>query len=397
MSPSRMQPTALSIGFLPLTDCAVLVAAHEQGFAAAEGLSLTLVRDTSWATARDRLVFRQVQAAHMLAPLAVGVSLGIGGHRTRLAAPFGLNLNGNQIVVSGALALAMRMAPDERAVDPAGAARALAVALAGRRGQGHESLPVFGIVHRLSSHALLLRYWLASAGILPDRDVNLRVVPPSLMVEALVAGEIDGFCAGEPWGSLAVNSGHAQTAAIGARLWRHGVEKVLAFRQDWMELHPEPVDRLLRALHRAAAWCEDPANHPHLAELLARPHYLDQPQAGILPALQGRVSLASGLPPRDEPDLLVFHRGNAGLPRRSQALWIYAQFVRWGLLPAAGAAQQQAADVFRPDIHRRALGRASPGAGQDGPDPQEAPLFDGRLFDAEQIERYLASFPPSPV
>jgi NitT/TauT family transport system ATP-binding protein len=92
------------LGFLPLTDCAVLVAARERGFAAAEQIDLSLVRDMSWATARDRLIYRQVDGAHLLAPLAIAVSLGLGQHQTALAAPFKLNLNGNQIVVSGAIA-----------------------------------------------------------------------------------------------------------------------------------------------------------------------------------------------------------------------------------------------------------------------------------------------------
>src|SRR5437764_11024958 len=96
--------TPISIAFLPLTDCAILAAAKEHGFAEKHGLDLRLIRDLSWATVRDRLVYRQVECAHLLAPLAVAVSLGLSQHPAPLAAPFKLSLNGNAIAVSRALA-----------------------------------------------------------------------------------------------------------------------------------------------------------------------------------------------------------------------------------------------------------------------------------------------------
>ena len=104
------------------------------------------------------------------------------------------------------------------------------------------------VVHRFSSHALMLRYWLAYAGIDPDEDVELRVLPPPFMATALAAGEIDGFSAGEPWNSTAVDSGAGEIVALGCRIWESGPEKVLAMREDWTEADPDTVDRLLRAL-----------------------------------------------------------------------------------------------------------------------------------------------------
>lgn len=396
----------LTLGFLPLTDCAVLVAARDRGFAQAQGLDLTLLREVSWATARDRLIFRQVQAAHLLGPLAVAVSLGIGQTQVALAAPIGLSLNGTQIVVSRAIGAALQLGPKHRVDDPAAAAAGLASVL---RARGRQ--PVFGIVHRYSSHALILRYWLASAGIDPDRDVVLRVLPPSFMVEALAGGELDGFCAGEPWGSTAIGLGVGETIVLGTRIWRRGVEKVLAMRRDWMDDHPDIVDRLLRALDAAARWCDDSANHVELASLLSQPHYVDQPAALILRALNGTLLLRQEDSAVTVEDFLLFHRGAANFPWRSQALWIYAQFCRWGMLPRTDGAEHEAAAVFRPDIYRRALAggptpipaasakvegalAAALDVGADstrltlGPDR----FFDGRLFDPDRIEAYLAGF-----
>jgi ABC-type nitrate/sulfonate/bicarbonate transport system substrate-binding protein len=395
--------TPLSIAFLPLTDSAVPIVAREKGFAAAQGIALSLVRTTSWATLRDRLVYGQVQAAHMLAPLAVAVTLGLSQHRTILAAPFRLNVNGNALVMSQAFAAALEPDPARRIGDPLAAAHDFAGAIG-----LHHRKPLIGIVHRFSSHALMLRYWLASAGIDPDRDV---VLPPSLMVEALRGGELDGFIAGAPWPNVAVAEGLGEMVAIGANIWQRGVEKVLAFRADWLDANPEAADPLLVALSRAAAWCDDPAHHVELAELLARPEHVGQPAELILPALSGRMALRLGDAETDMPDFMHFHREAAGFPWRSQALWIYSQLVRWKMVPPTLAHERAAADVFRSDVYRRALGGEKlpmPGASMKLEGAIGTPLgvgahcgaltlgsdrfFDGRVFDPQDISGYLAGF-----
>ncbi len=397
----------LSIAFLPLTDCAVLAAARELGFAEEENIALTLVRDTSWATVRDRLIYGQVEAAHMLAPLAVAVSLGLSQHRASLLSPFKLGLNGNLVIVSQQLATLLKGKDRvSRVNDPAEAAHDLAQAM---RAAG--SPPRLGVVHRFSSHALMLRYWLASAGLEPDRDCTLHILAPSMMVDALRSGEIDGFCAGEPWGSLAVAAGVGDVAAAGARIWQRGVEKLLTFRSDWAEAHPEVVDALLRALDRAAAWCDTPANRERLAEILASETYVGAPVSALLPALSGRIPLAPGGEEAAIDDFMLFHREAANFPWRSQGLWIYSQLVRWGFIPASDEAQATSASVFRSDIYRRALAGSStpiPGASAKVEGALSAPLavgavsgrltlgpdrfFDGRIFDPDALDAYLASF-----
>ncbi|MEK7342634.1 MAG: ABC transporter substrate-binding protein [Pseudomonadota bacterium] len=398
----------LKIAFLPLNDAAVLVAAREKGFAEGEGLALDLVRTTSWATLRDRLVFGQVDAAHMLAPLAVAVTLGLSQQAAPIAAPYKLGVNGNMLVMASDFAKALEPDVAARIADPLAAAHDFAAAIGLWRRK-----PVIGVVHRFSSHALMLRYWLASAGVDPDRDVLLRVLPPSLTVEAMRAGEIDGFIAGEPWGSAAVEAGLAETVATGERIWRRGVEKVLAFRERWMEENPDTVDRLLRALARAAAWCDDPANHAALADMLSDGRYIDQPADLIARALSGQIVARAGEGPIAHPDFMLFAREATPFPWRSQALWIYSQLVRWNMVPHDPVAATKAGGVFRPDVYRRALANldvAMPGASMKVEGAVDRPLgvgsrrgeltlgpdrfFDGRIFDPERIDDYLAGFPP---
>ena len=398
--------TSLRIAFLPLNDVAVLAAARERGFAEEQGLSLDLVRTTSWATLRDRLVYGQVQAAHMLAPLAVAVTLGLSQQPAALAAPYKLGVNGNMLVMARDFAAALDPDPASRLADPLGTAHDFASAIGLWRRK-----PVIGVVHRFSSHALMLRYWLASAGIDPDRDVVLRVLPPSLTVEAIHAEEIDGFIAGEPWGSAAIASGRAEAVAIGERIWQRGVEKVLAFRETWLDENPETVDRLLRALVRAAAWCDEPENRETLADMLSSPRYVDQPADLILGALGGRIVPRAGDAPIDSPNFVLFSREATPFPWRSQALWIYSQLVRWGMVEHSAEAAAKAGAVFRPDVFRRALAGSDvpmPGASMKLEGALESPLavgsrkgdltlgpdrfFDGRVFDPERIDDYLAGF-----
>jgi two-component system, oxyanion-binding sensor len=401
--------TTIGIAFLPLTDCAVLAAAVERGFAEEEGLDVHLVRDTSWATVRDRLIFGQVQAAHMLAPLAVAVTLGLSQHGAALLSPFKLGLNGNLVVIAPKFAAQLPTPALERVEDPGLAAREVAAAA-----KSNGARLVFGVVHRFSSHALMLRYWLASAGMQADRDYTLRILPPSLMGDALRTGEIDGFCAGEPWGSIAVASGVGEVASAGARIWQRGVEKLLTLRKDWAEENSETVIALVRALDRAAAWCDDRANAEALAEILARDTYVGAPVSALLPALTGSIQLSEAGATASIPDLLLFHRESANFPWRSQGLWIYSQLVRWGFIAPSREAEAAAAEVFRPDLYRLALAGSAtplPGASAKLEGALAAPLgvgtvrgrltlgpdrfFDGRIFDPEAIESYLAGFAPS--
>jgi NitT/TauT family transport system ATP-binding protein len=396
----------VAAAFVPLTDSAILVAAERLGFAADEGIALRLVRERSWATVRDRLVYGQVQVAHMLAPLAVAVTLGIGHPPVALAAPFKLGMNGNAVTLSNELVAALDPIARNRIEDPIATAHDFAAAIG-----LHRRKPVIGIVHRFSSHALTLRYWLGYAGIDPDRDVQLRVLPPSMMVDALALGEIDGFIAGEPWSSVAVDRGLGEIVAFTSHLWQRSVEKVLGMREDWAEANPETLDRLLRALDRAAAWCDDPANAASLATMLSDEDVVGVPAPLILHGLSGKIPIAKNGELVEADDFLIFHREAANFPWRSQALWIYSQLVRWKLAEANDAAQERAARLFRSDLYRRALaGGSTPmpgaslkvegalkvptGAGSHrgsltlGPDR----FFDGQVFDPARIGEYLTQF-----
>jgi len=402
------------IGFIPLVDAAVLVAAKEFDFAAAEGLDLELCRETSWSNIRDKVAFGLFEGAQMLAPLPIAMRLGLGSVAHEAVAPFVLGVNGNAISVSRALARAMA----EAAPAEAGSATSLtldALAAGVRSLRGRREAPLtFGVPFPFSCHAYELRHCLAHAGLQTGREVEVVVVPPPLMVDALRAGKLDGFCVGEPWNSVAVDADLAEIILPAAHVWRFAPEKVLGLRQDWAESHRESLFALLRALHKAAAWADRPENHMTLSEVLSLERYLDLPSEVLERALNGRLTMAPDGRQGLVEDFLVLHRKAASFPWRSFALWIYAQMVRAGQVEHSAERLAAAQQAFRPDLYREALGPAGadlPGASEkvEGALDSATPVassggklylgpdnfFDGSIFDPNKLEDYLAGVSPT--
>jgi NitT/TauT family transport system ATP-binding protein len=364
--------------FVPLVDCAVLVAAREQGFAAAAGLDLELVKEPSWASLRDHLSLGHVDCAHALAPLPVALTLGVGHVQVDCVAPFELGRGGNAVTVSQRLFARMQhKAAGERLADPAAAGGALAAVVRERLGP-----LTLGMVFPFSNHNFDLRYWLASAGVHPDHDVRLVAIPPPLMVDSLRAGLVDVFCVGEPWNSLAVAQGLGAIVATQSQLFPRAVEKVLAMRASLVE-RTVLVDKLLHALDAAAAWVDDASNRAALAAQLALPEYLGVSHDVIAAALDGRLRI--GTDEQRDAEFLYFHRHAANAPRTADGLWSYAQMVRWGQLAPSKHAEQVAAEVFRPDVYRRSL----PAAGSAA---SPTLSFDRVEFSASDVPGYLDQF-----
>jgi NitT/TauT family transport system ATP-binding protein len=397
----------LTIGFLPLVDACLPILAHEHGFAEEAGLALTFQRDVSWATVLDRLLYGHSDAAHLIAPLAIATTLGRGRPAQPLATPFVLGLNGNAVTMS--TELAAKVAEPGKLADPAALGAALAEEARARKAAGRKLR--FGVVHRYSSHNYMLRYWLAASGIEPDVDVEIATVSPPFVAEAMAVGEIDGACVGEPWNSAAVARGVGVIVLATAQIWRRGVEKVLAFRAPVLEARRPAAEALVRAMRKAAAHFVDPANWEANAAILARREYVDADPNLVLGAISDRLTLVPGAEPVHYPDFMFQHREAANFPWVSQAEWLYTQLVRWDHLRFSAEDAVAAARVFRPDVYRSALagtGDLLPGASSKVEGSLARPtavtaqqgsitlanntFFDGRSFDPDDIEGYLASF-----
>ena len=292
------------LGFVPLADAAPLLVAEALGLFEAVGLHVALSAEPGWATLRDKLAFGALDGAHLLGPLGLALGAGLGGVEAELTIGCGLGRNGNTLTLKPELAQALA----------AHGPRAL-------RGT------TLAVVYAFSSHNYLLRHWLAEAGLDPDRDVRLTVVPPPQCPAQLAQGAIDGFCAGEPWGSHAVALSAGQVALGTGHIWPDHPEKILAFSAPWAAENREIAIPITAAVLAAARWLDDPANSADAIRILhsrAFPHLAAET---VAQAFTGPVAQAHPMQFRA-----------ATFPHASQAAWWLGQMQRWGHLPPADAA-----------------------------------------------------------
>lgn len=288
------------LGFVPLADAAPLLVAESLGLFEAVGLHVALSAEPGWATLRDKLAFGALDGAHLLGPMAIALGAGLGGVEAGITIACGLGRNGNTLALKPALA-------DAVAEQGPGALRGSTLA----------------VVFAFSSHNYLLRHWLASAGLDPDRDVRLTVVPPPQCPAQLAAGHIDGFCAGEPWGS------HAQALEAGrvvlgtGHIWPDHPEKQLAFGAGWARANPEIAIPVTAAILAAARWLDDPANRDDATRILHRRAFPHLAMETVAEAFSGPVARAHPM-----------HFRDATFPHAGQAGWWLRQMQRWGHLPA---------------------------------------------------------------
>jgi NitT/TauT family transport system ATP-binding protein len=378
--------TPLHIGFIPLVDAAVLIVAVDKGFAAAEGLDVSLVREVSWSNVRDKLNIGLLDAAHLLAPVAIASSLGLGHVKVPIVAPFTLGINGNAITVSNALHMAILDEIDGDRFDPMATARALSKVVARRAKSGAEPL-TFAMTFPFSTHNYQLRFWMAAGGVDPDEDVRLVVLPPPYMVDSLANGHVDGFCAGAPWSSIAVDRGVGHILHFASDILARAAEKVLAVRQNWAEKNPEILASLLRAVARATEYVEQPQNRAEAARLLAQPERVGVDADIIRRTLEGRLKISPDGTARESSRYLLVGRDTAARPEPLQAAWLYAQMVRWGQTALSPEALKTVMAVFRADLYDAALKD-----GTLGPAVTAFGTFAGPNFDPADVSGYLATF-----
>lgn len=353
-----MKAVRLPVAFVPLVDAAPLIVAHEMGLAEAEGVALDLVPAPSWSSVRDMLSFGRVDAAHLLSPVPVAMALGLGGVRQPLSAVSILSANGNVIGVGRELEARLREAGHGF---PFAGAMQVAADLA-----KVATRPItFGVPFPFSVHVELLHLW-QEATALKDVGVEIRTVPPPLMAQALADGDVDAFCVGEPWGSVAVERGAGALLLPGKAIWAFAPEKVLAVRTEWAETEPHLLGRLMRAVWKAGRWLSAPDSRIAAAEILGRSAYLDLPSELIDRALSGRFIISGAAEQREVPGFVTFHEGASTFPWRSQAKWIASRLALRNGLDVAHAVQA-AGSVFRTDIYRTQLadiGADMPGASE---------------------------------
>ena len=405
-----LEKSALTLGMVALTDCAPLVVALEKGFFARHGLTVHLSCEASWATIRDKVALGALDGAQMLAGMPLAATLDIGGAQPDIVTAFSMDLNGNAITVSNALYARMCAADAAAMRSPATTAHALRRVIDADRAAGRPTM-TFAMVFPVSTHNYQLRYWMAAAGIDPQRDVRLVVIPPAHMVANLEAGTIDGYCVGEPWNQRAVEWGVGRVLTTGYELWNNAPEKVFGVTRAWAEAHPTTHRAVVAALIEAARWLDAAENRAEVVDMIAAKHYVNAPPAVVGQSMNGTWRYARDTAPVAMPDFNVFYRYAATFPWRSHAVWLLTQMVRWGQLDPAVDYRRVAESVYRCEVYRAAaaaLGIATPDedykaegahdgawtlASASGPMAMGADrFFDGMRFDPARPAEYLAGF-----
>lgn len=367
----------LNIGFIPLTDCAPLVVAKEKGFFAEFGLAeVNLVREPSWQAIAEGVRSGRLDAAQMVAGMPLHLTMGLGGEPPLpIITALVMSRNGNAITLSNALGDAgvnsLETFKDYLAQQP-------------------DSVPTLGMVHPASMQNLLLRYWLASAGIDPDTDVNLTRLPPAQMVANLKAGNIDGYCVGEPWNSRAVYEGLGRVVATDLDIWDGHPEKVLGVQEAWVQAYPETHLALMKALLMACDYCDDRRHRAEILDLLCRPEYLGCSKEYISP---GFLTPYHKDEANEDTALFRYNQffvNQSTCPSRSEALWTLTQLVRWGYTDFPRNWLEIIERVRRPDLYGEACRQL--GLPDLEPDRQLIKLFDGMVFTPDDPVGYIQRF-----
>ncbi|MEO8315862.1 MAG: CmpA/NrtA family ABC transporter substrate-binding protein [Pseudomonadota bacterium] len=343
----------VTVGFIPLLDSALLIAAHELGFAEQEGIRLRLVREVSWANLRDRVALGHFDAAHMLGPMVVASNLLAKRGDAPLVAPVALGLGGNAITVSRPVWHEMELQGAVPGGTPAVQAAALGRIVSERQQRDLPPLTL-AMVFPFSCHNYQLRDWLAGAGIDPDKDVRLIVVPPPMLVEALRTGQVDGFCVGEPWNSLAVDAGLGTLVATASDIWSDPPEKVLGMRATYAEQHPDVCGALVRAVVAAAQWLSGSGARDTLVQILSQTRYVGAPAPLLRAALDGSIVASTGSSPTLRSGFIQLNDA-ATVPRRAHARMFTQQIARWQQIVFSADEAAQAEASFQEDFYAASL------------------------------------------
>ncbi len=374
----------MKFGIIALTDCSPIVIAHEKGFFKKYGISATVAKGANWAAIRDSLSNGDNQATHMLIGMPISSTLGLAGSPKKpMVIPWLMNRNGQSITLKKELQGVVK--DDPKALKPfVEKAKAAGTPM------------TFAMTYPPGTHAMWMRYYLGAGGIHPGdaagagAEVSLITVPPAQMVANMKAGQMDGFCVGEPWNARSIADGIGFTSINTQGIWKDHPEKVCAFTADFAEKHPKSVKAVLKALHEASLWLDNLENRVEQARIVSAATYINCPPEIILARLQGKYDMGDGRKFRD-PHYMIFSQRNCNYPQPKYCKWWLTQLRRWGFTEGAVDYDAVTKQVMRPDLYEEAMKEA--GYVHGGADDKPETLFDGRTFDPKaDLDAYSASF-----
>jgi nitrate/nitrite transport system substrate-binding protein len=362
----------VTIGFIPLTDCASVVIASEMGFDKKYGI--TPSKEASWAAVRDKLVNGELDASHVLYGLIYGVHLGISGPKKDMAVLMSLNNNGQAITLS-------RQLKEKGVVD--GATLKKLIDTEKREYTFAQTFPT-------GTHAMWLYYWLAAHGVNPFADVKTITVPPPQMVANMRVGNMDGFCVGEPWGARAIFDNIGFTAVTTQDIWRDHPEKVLGTRAEFVQKYPNTARAMTAAILEASRYIDMMENRKQVSAIIAQKSYVNTDAGVIEGRMQGEYEDGIGRKWKDANCMKFYNDGAVNFPYLSDGMWFLTQHRRWGLLKEEVDYLAVARQINYIDVYTQAATAAKTPLPSNP--MRSSKLFDGVVWDGKEPAAYAAAF-----
>lgn len=298
-SGGALEKTKLNVGFVPITCATPIIMAHPLGFYKKYGLDVDVIKTAGWAVSRDKSLSGEYDAAHMLTPMPLAISLGAGSNPHPWTMPAVENINGQAIVLSK---------KHEDKNDP-------------KMWKGFK----FAVPFEYSMHNFLLRYYVAEHGLDPDQDIQIRVLPPPEMVANLRADNVDGYLSPDPFNQRAVYDGVGFIHKLTKDIWEKHPCCAFAASKAFIEENPNTFLALWKSILDATDYASIKANRKEISAAIAPKNYLNQPVTVLEQVLVG--TYADGLGNvKKVPDRIDFDP----FPWHSMAVWILSQMKRWG-------------------------------------------------------------------
>ncbi|MDY7013764.1 MAG: CmpA/NrtA family ABC transporter substrate-binding protein [Cyanobacteriota bacterium] len=396
-----LEKTDLTLGIIPLTDCAPLVIGKEKGIYEKYGLNVEISKEASWATVRDGLLQGRLDASHALCGMPMLSEL--GPEKAPMRSLMMLDRNGNGMTLSRqAWEAGIRPWYEYGSFDEFGAAYSKYI-------KGQDTPPTFAMVFPSSMHNYNTRYWLSAMGIDPEKDVKLIVIPPPQMVENMKAGTMDGYCVGEPWNQRAVFDNVGFTATVDRDVWQGHPEKVLGTMQAWIDENPNTARALVAATIEACQYCDVLDNRLEVVEIISGRPYVNAKVEYAKASMTGTYDYG-GFDEEDRvepiPDFNLFNfmetdymksPDNANYPYASHGVWLLTQMIRWNQLPEIkeypADADELIAKIYPTEIYEDAAKAMDIEIPTESMKVEPAEVFiDNREFDPSDPVGYLEGF-----
>jgi nitrate/nitrite transport system substrate-binding protein len=372
----------ITLGIIPLTDCASVVMAHELGLYQKHGVNVEISREASWANVRDKLLTGELQGAHCLFGMPFSVYTGVGGTAGKeLPIAMILNTNGQAITLSKDFCGLVGFKEADKVLGAVNTLKA-------------KKEVTFAMTFPGGTHDMWLRYWLAATGV-DQKTVKVITIPPPQMVANMKVGNMDGYCVGEPWGGVAVQEGIGFTHISTQDIWQHHPEKALVLNKEFSDGRRDEVKAVMGAVLEASSWLDNLDNRRQAAPTIGQNSYVNAPPEIIDARLAGQYSLGCNYgDTRYTDDYMLFsNQGKVNFPRHGYGIWFMAQYVRFGYLQQAPDYKAIADKLILADLYRE----VATGMNIPIPDDDMSPFtiqLDGITFDPADPTGSLQRYRP---